>query len=336
VNILYVLSNKLSAEVKNTCEKDDNLVIIFNNTYKSLLGNIQQMYQFHHDHILPEIEEYITGHRTGNMWTVLRKQFKIIEVLYKNYYVTYADTQGKLDDLCKSHPLINEAMLKCQVYLGNLYPITQLNCPNQRLLRYILCMKTCLKYLDENTDEYKETQTIHDELDRIANRCEEELVISAAQLNELKERLDNKFECIKDHRKLLWHGPLKKESPRKHADIAQRYMILFSDCILVCSEESGRKLDIKRELSMRGITVDVVPGDRTSIILDNENNAIIYHPFRVNAVEKSYKFLTEKESDRDVWVKKIRQASDDYNKRIIPIESKNILLIKLRNVYLLF
>ncbi|CAF4281890.1 unnamed protein product, partial [Rotaria sordida] len=37
--------------------------------------------------------------------------------------------------LCKNYPLINDAMLKCQALLGNLYPITQLNCPNQRLLR---------------------------------------------------------------------------------------------------------------------------------------------------------------------------------------------------------
>ena len=99
-------------------------------------------------------------------------------------------------------------------------------------------------------------------------------------------------------------------------------MILFSDCILVCSEESGRKLETKRELSMRGITVDVVPGDRTSVILDNENNGIIYYPFRVNAVEKSYKFLTEKESDRDIWVKKIRQASDDYIKELHQLKVK--------------
>jgi hypothetical protein len=121
--------------MKNTCDKDENLILLFNNTYKPLLGNIQQIYQLHHDIILPEIEEYITGHSIGNMWSVLEKNFKVIEVLYKNYYVTYYDTQGKLDDLCKTHSLINEAMLKCQVHLGNLYPITQLNCPNQRLLR---------------------------------------------------------------------------------------------------------------------------------------------------------------------------------------------------------
>jgi hypothetical protein len=185
-------------------------------------------------------------------------------------------------------------------------------------------MKTYMKYLDERSEEYKQTRSIHDELDRIAVRCEEELVISSAQLNELKERLDNKFECIKDHRKLLWHGPLKKQSPRRHLDLAQRYMILFSDCILVCADESGRKLEVKRELSMRGITVDVVQGGRASVIpsVDQPNTGILYYPFRVNAVEKSYEFLTDKESDRQTWVKKIRQASDDFNKRTTTIESK--------------
>jgi hypothetical protein len=185
-----------------------------------------------------------------------------------------------------------------------------------------------MKDLDDQSAEYKHTRSIHDELDRIAVRCQDELVISATQLTDLKERLDNKFECIKDHRKLLWHGPLKKQSPRRHADIAQRYMILFSDCILVCSEESGRKLDIKRELTIKGITIDVIQGGRASLVPNSDqfNNGIMYYPFRVNAVEKSYEFLVDKESDREIWVKKIRQASEDFNKRNAPIESKKIFL----------
>ncbi|UJR15044.1 hypothetical protein I4U23_002017 [Adineta vaga] len=322
VNILYVLSVKLSAEVKNTCDKDDETILKFNNTYKPLLGTIQQIYKLHNELILPEMEDYITEHRVGNMWSVMEKNFKVIEVLYKHYYVTYYDTQGKIDDLCRTSSSINEAMLKCQVHLGNLYPITQLNCPNQRLLRYILCLKTYMKYLGENSNDYKYTRFIHDELDRIAVRCEEELVVSSVQLNELKERLENKFECIKEHRKLLWHGSLKKQSPRRHADIASRYLILFSDCILVCTEESGRKLDINRELSMKRMTVDVIQGGRTSIVpnLDQQLTGITYYPFRVNAVEKSYEFLTDKESDRDSWVKKIRQACEDFDKRNTTIE----------------
>lgn len=185
-------------------------------------------------------------------------------------------------------------------------------------------MKTYIKYLDVKSAEYKHSRAIHDELDRIAMRCEEELVISAAQLNELKERLENKFECIKENRKLLWHGPLKKQSPRKHLDIAHRYMILFSDCILVCAEESGRKLEIKRELTLRGITIDIAESSRASIVQTTDQNTtgLLYYPFRVNAVEKSYEFLADKQSDREIWVKKIRQASDDYNKRIPTIEGE--------------
>lgn len=181
-----------------------------------------------------------------------------------------------------------------------------------------------MKYLGENSPEYKHTRFIHDELDRIALRCEEELVISAVQLSELRERLDNRFECFSSQRKLLWHAKLLKQSPRRNGDIAPRYVILFSDRILYCTEESGRKLEIKRELSMKGLMLDVAQSKRTVMIASNEqqDKTTTYYPFRVNAVEKSYEFLVEKEADRDTWVKKIKQASEEFNKRNTTIESK--------------
>jgi hypothetical protein len=195
-------------------------------------------------------------------------------------------------------------------------------------------MKTYLKYLDEQDAEYKHSRAIHDELDRIAVRCEEELVVSPAQLNELNERLENKFECVKENRKLLWHGPLKKQSPRQHLDPVARYMIVFSDCLLVCAEDSGRKLEIKRELTMLGIAVISEKDGRKLIIptTDQTNTSITYFPFRVNAKEKSYEFLADKESDRDIWVRKIQKASDEYNKRNSVIES-NYLLIQVHRKY---
>lgn len=185
-------------------------------------------------------------------------------------------------------------------------------------------MKTYLKYIDEDSDDYRVTRSIHDELDRIAMRCEEELVISPAQLNELNDRLENRFECFKSQRKFLWHGWVKKQSPRKRNDLVQRYLILFSDCILVCSEEFGKKFEIKRELTMKDLTLEILEGGKSWTLTNNDqnNSQLDYFPFRVNAVEKSYEFLTEKESDRDVWVRKIGQASKDFNKKSTIIESK--------------
>lgn len=126
---------KLSAEVKNTCEKDENLILIFNNTYRQLLGSIQAIYRLHHETILPQFERFISGQDNGNMWTVLEKNSKFIETLYRDYFVKYDEAQTKLNDICREYPLINDSMTKCQVYLGNLNPLTQLNCANQRLVR---------------------------------------------------------------------------------------------------------------------------------------------------------------------------------------------------------
>jgi hypothetical protein len=71
------------------------------------------------------------------MWLILQEHFQTIEDLYKAYYVAYDEYQRELKRLDKSYALkkIHKAMLVCRIYLGNLCPITELNCPNQRLLR---------------------------------------------------------------------------------------------------------------------------------------------------------------------------------------------------------
>jgi len=96
---------------------------------------LEKLYKFHSEVILHNIEQYKADHRTDNMWTIFQDHFQTIEELYKAYYVTYAENQHELEIVCKINPLIYKAMLNCQVYLENLYPINELNCANQRLLR---------------------------------------------------------------------------------------------------------------------------------------------------------------------------------------------------------
>ncbi len=137
VKILYVLASKLPAKMKETCEKDESLIETFNNIYKPLLGTIQRLYKFHYEIILPYFRQYQTDYRADNLWSILQENFQTIENLYKAYYVAYNEYQRELKRLDRSYALkkIHKAMLVCKVYLGNLCPITELNCPNQRLLR---------------------------------------------------------------------------------------------------------------------------------------------------------------------------------------------------------
>ncbi|CAF3759672.1 unnamed protein product [Rotaria sp. Silwood1] len=321
---LYVLSFKVSDYVKKTCQRDENLLHTFNSVYKPLLDTIKRLYKFHYECILPDMIQYKIGHRTDNIWSIFIEHFQTIENLYKEYYIVYDENQQKLERLCTTNPLIHEAMLQCQVHLGNLYPINELNCANQHLLRYMLLMKTYMQHLDEDSADYDHTCFVHDELSYIADRCQEYLAVSPAQLNKLKLRVDSKPECF-DKQQLIWHGRLKRQLPRKPTDIVQYYVILFSNCILICGE-SGNKLEIKRQLSIKNIKVEIIERERLASASSNSTNVqqlsfLIYYPFHVNAIEKSYEFLPDKESDREKWVNKIRQASEDFQRRNATIES---------------
>jgi hypothetical protein len=174
-----------------------------------------------------------------------------------------------------------------------------------------------MKIVDPLSNDYQRTRTIHDELNRIVKQCDEQLVVSSMQKSKLNSRLDNKCEPMK-MQELIWHGLLRKQSPRKHTEIVTRYLILLADCILVC-RKSGSKLDINRQLSIREITIDIDDNRPVISLTTNAGNdqcgSIFYYPFRVNAVEKSYAFLADRESQRDQWIRKIRQASNDYNRR---------------------
>jgi hypothetical protein len=182
-----------------------------------------------------------------------------------------------------------------------------------------------MKHLHENSPEYEQTCFIHDELNRIASRCEDQLAVSPSQLKKLKSRFDNKPECF-ENQQLIWHGLLKKQSPRKRTGIGQSYIILFSDCILVC-EESGTKLEMKRQLLIENITVDIIEGRRLAptafpSTYGQQFSVMTYYPFRVNAIEKSYEFLVDKEQDREKWMNKIRQANEDFTRRRSDVEGK--------------
>ncbi|CAF4667476.1 unnamed protein product [Rotaria socialis] len=315
---LHVLTFKMPKIVKQICQTDENTLKSFYDIFQPLLATLKQLYVFHYENILPNMEQFITGHRTDLIWSIFEEHFQTIENLYKEYYTVYDENQQKFERLCATNALLHTAMLDCQGLMGNLYPINELNCANQHLLRYILLMKSYMKHLDKDSSEYERTCFVHDELTSIAERCEEHLAISSTQLNKLKQRVDGKLDCF-EKQQLIWHGSLKKQSPRKHTDISPAYIILFSECILVCGE-SGNKLEVKRQLSIGKVNVEIIERERMASTAPNVTNvqqsiSTTYYPFRVSATEKVYEFIAEKESDREKWANKIRQASEEFKRR---------------------
>ncbi|CAF1337034.1 unnamed protein product [Adineta ricciae] len=314
---LHVLCYVVPRKIEEICMEEKTFLRRFKNVYRPLKIILKQIYKFHLRAILPHFERYRSSNYADYLWSVLEHNYQTIESLYKTYYLTYEENQRKLSDLCKPGSFLDRAMLQCQVYLGNLYPLTELNCANQRLLGYILLMDNHLKRLNANSAVYEHISSIRDGLRQIAVRCEDELTVSERQIRKLKARFDSKLDYFKQQR-LLWHGVLKRRSPRRRIGVDQCYLLLFSKSLLVC-EESGEKLEFKRHLSLENLTIDILePEQVVSNTLNPINqrylNVTIY-PFRVKAIEKCYEFLTDKEPNRQKWIGYITKASEKLLKR---------------------
>lgn len=197
--------------------------------------------------------------------------------------------------------------------------------------RYILLMETQMKRLDESSPECEHINAIRTELKHIASRCEDELVVSPSQIRKLKARFDGKDDYFKTQR-LIWHGALKWRSPRRRVGIGQYYLLLFSKCLLIC-EESGEKLVLNKFLSIGNATIDTLPPERPAAnawnALDKEYCTAVIFPFRVNALEDSCEFLIEKESERQRWISKIKQAADDSKRRTVDVEGNCLVSLGL-------
>ena len=181
------------------------------------------------------------------------------------------------------------------------------------MLSYLLLSKSYIEHLDVNTGEYEKTKEIHDQIDRIAEHCEEKLMISSSKFDKLRQQLDQKIQSM-NHQNLLWHGPLKKQSTRRYIDLAPRYLILLSRSLLIC-RESGSKLEFKIELPLKNLTIDQLEFRKLSSNNSKDPlNNMIFYPFQVNSIEKSYEFLADKESTREVWLEKLSMAIKQYRK----------------------
>lgn len=133
--ILFVLSSRLPRAVDQVCRKDESLQEKFNQLFSALLKALKDLYKLHHRQIVPQLTDYLSGHREGLAWTILEEKFTEIEACYKAYYVAFDEIRPKVEAFRLQNPLINEAMLNVQKELDNLDPMTQLNSPNQRLVR---------------------------------------------------------------------------------------------------------------------------------------------------------------------------------------------------------
>lgn len=153
----YVSKLALLEKFRNDVEKDK---MLDKRQMTNLFANISSLYQFHNQHLLPQLleraREWQSSRRIGD---VFKKQAPFLK-MYSEYTNNYKNSIQFFEDCLKKKKkfaeIVNlyEKMPECE----NLPLISHMICPVQRVMRYQLLLKEYLKYLSPEDCDFVDTE----------------------------------------------------------------------------------------------------------------------------------------------------------------------------------
>lgn len=153
----YVAKLSLLEKFRNDVEKEK---ILDKRQMMNLFANISSLYQFHNQHLLPQLleraREYQNQRRISN---VFKKQAPFMK-MYSEYTNNYKNSIQLFEESLKKKRKfaeivsIYEKMPECE----NLPLMSHMICPVQRVMRYQLLLKEYIKYLSPEDLDYDDTE----------------------------------------------------------------------------------------------------------------------------------------------------------------------------------
>uniref|UniRef100_A0A7E4VFE8 Rho guanine nucleotide exchange factor 10 n=1 Tax=Panagrellus redivivus TaxID=6233 RepID=A0A7E4VFE8_PANRE len=207
----------------------------------SLFANISSLYQFHNQHLLPQLLDRVREWQsTRRISDVFKKQAPFMK-MYSEYTNNYKNAVQLFEDCLKKKKKFAEIvhefekMPECE----NLPLMSHMICPVQRVMRYQLLLKEYLKYLSDDDVDYADTEKALELVLEAASHANEMMRRLDRYRNvlEVQELLGNSISLVSPGRELLKRAKLMKIS--SHNDkIEERLLFIFNDIILLAGERS--------------------------------------------------------------------------------------------------
>uniref|UniRef100_A0A1I7ZB15 FYVE-type domain-containing protein n=1 Tax=Steinernema glaseri TaxID=37863 RepID=A0A1I7ZB15_9BILA len=182
---------------------------------------------------------------------------------------------------------------------GQAIPIVQhLDAVHQNVVRYKLMMERYRSYLRSGTPESDEADKAIAKLSEVSNTVNNYLADADAdqKLLDLHRRLQGSFDVFKAGRKLLYQGEVRKQTRR---DLQARYLILFSDTLLICRYSIGSD-------SFDPSKMYILPMERVRVRIEDHED--YETEFVVVSPSKSSAFNAKSKHERDIWVARLSSA----------------------------
>ncbi|KAL4226024.1 FYVE [Mactra antiquata] len=252
----------------------------------SMFANIKPIYTFHNDFLLPQLEtrmqNWSNEQKIGDIMAKLAPFLKIYTEYVKNYDTAMAMIDKYVSQSPKFASLLQE--IQTSPECGQLTLQHHMLGPIQRVPRYELLLTAYLKKLEPDAVDRPDAQKALDLVTSAANHSNTAMkkLDKFNKLLNIIPRLNGEGtnDLISPTRELIKEGPITKISARSGEKQA-RYLFLFNDLLLVCSEQMMGSYKLRARLSVGGM--EILAGD----------NQIIQNTFCVKCIEKTVEFLDE-------------------------------------------
>ncbi|VDK44530.1 unnamed protein product [Anisakis simplex] len=220
-----------------------------------------------------------------------------------------------LKNLLQANEILAQATSKFEAETSHQISIIQrLDIVHQNVVRYNILLEAYRKYLIPDSHEFNECQCAIKELAKVSEVVNERMshAIMEERLVQLYRRLESRFNVFEANRHLLHEGELMKQSRK---DIQPRYLILFSDVLLICKYSRTPTLG-----SEVGFQADFYQFPILSVRVKAEEHGEYDTHFQLLSTKKSAVFIARNKHERDDWVKRLNNAKREAKRlKRIPV-----------------
>ncbi|XP_067684488.1 FYVE, RhoGEF and PH domain-containing protein 2-like isoform X1 [Haliotis asinina] len=270
-----------------------------------MFSNIESIFQFHHDFLLPQLEDRMSKwDQSPKIGDLMKKNAPFLK-LYTDYVKNFDNAMNLIntwqEKSVKFANLIQEIqrMPEC----GSLSLQHHMLEPIQRVPRYEMLLKDYIKKLPSESPDHHDAQAALNLVTTAAKHSNEAMkkIEKFRKLLEIHQSLRGiDVDFISPTRELIREGSVTKISARS-GEKQLRYIFLFNDMMLICSEPLLGTFRVRAQLDVEGMQVK--DGDNLSIA----------HTFCVMSRQKTIELLDhESVGDGPSWYDTIEKVVDDF------------------------
>lgn len=312
VKNLYLIDQVFQEKIKKENAKQN---LMPPEIIPQMFSNIASIYQFHSGYLLSNLENRVANWETSQKIGDIMKGAAPFFKLYTEFMNNFDHAMNVLTIWEERCPVFADILMEiqCLPECNRLSIKHHMLSPVQRLPRYELLLKDYIKHLPENSEDLKDAKDALVLVTEATTHANEALKNEKFQkLMEVSDKIGGVINIFTPTREFVKEGPVIKITARKGIK-QERYLFLFNDLLLVCSQYLLGKFKIKDQLDVEGMEVVEKEDSEYIQLVNGEENFDVPDSFYVRSPKKIVQFCYGSENSEDIdWCSLIKDVIEKF------------------------